>query len=510
MKKFDEFEKMNPMERRKFLRNLAFFLASPLIPLNMKFAINEMLLGTGFAEAQAAARPTFFIEINFRDQWDFAGVFVAPGIVSYPRLERGAGEKVALFDDPNSLLRAGNNFYCTREGRALEPHLNDIALVELCELSMGQIHGHEAANGTRSPGRSYNGGPGRLPMFLLDPRAGNFASEDHYSSTPTPAVLHNYVQRQLDPSLRPGIAYKGTYRSLSAIYHFSANLQDAQLDRYQSTTSIVRAFQNVTPPNTTLTQHSQLITSLISRFDESFVRKFRVASSAHEDHKSQIGNVHERVGRVLPPFNLALSNEERAFWSAGVPHDGHPDDRDKAQIWEQAAFASKLITNRVVRTVALEFDYEDVHSGRDETVLRALGNQTALPLRRLIDSIKAAGMWDETIIAVYTTDGGRTPMSASSGDRGKNSVMLCGGRVRGGYYGDIRPKHYGNRMEFVYHKPDESTGNPVPDGAEDNGRRISGGSIWKTVMKAAGIPSDLYNSFPDTRNEPELNFMLKG
>ena len=29
-------------------------------------------------------------------------------------------------------------------------------------------------------------------------------------------------------------------------------------------------------------------------------------------------------------------------------------------------------------------------------------------------------------------------------------------------------------------------------------------------MKAAGIPEDLYNSFPDTRNEPELNFMLKG
>ncbi|HEX4924340.1 MAG TPA: hypothetical protein VFV50_09645, partial [Bdellovibrionales bacterium] len=80
MKKLDRFEKMSPPSRRQFLKALSLALASPLVPVDLRFACNEILLGKAYAEAQAAARPTYFIEINLRDQWDFAHVFVAPGI----------------------------------------------------------------------------------------------------------------------------------------------------------------------------------------------------------------------------------------------------------------------------------------------------------------------------------------------------------------------------------------------------------------------------------------------
>src|SRR5687768_11632482 len=100
MKKFDRFEKMHPMQIRNFLKALSFALASPIIPIDLKYACNEIIMGTQYANAQALQRPTYFIEINFRDQWDFAHVFVAPGIANYPRLVRGVGDYVALFDDP--------------------------------------------------------------------------------------------------------------------------------------------------------------------------------------------------------------------------------------------------------------------------------------------------------------------------------------------------------------------------------------------------------------------------
>ncbi|HEX4924381.1 MAG TPA: DUF1501 domain-containing protein, partial [Bdellovibrionales bacterium] len=237
--------------------------------------------------------------------------------------------------------------------------------------------------------------------------------------------------------------------------------------------------------------------------------------NAEENHLTQLTGLSSRLNRIPPVFNLGLTPDERAYWSAGVPHDGHPDDRGKAQIWEQVAFAAKLISNRVVRTVALEFDYEDVHSDRNEAVLRAQGLQTSLPLARLIETLKAAGIYDDTVVAIYTLDGGRSPICASTGAEGKNSVMLAGGRIRGGYYGDIRVagtnyEDRSGRHFFTYHKPDEATGAPVSEGALGNDRRISGGSIWKTVAKAAGIPSSLYNTFPDVRNEPELNFLLRG
>ncbi|MEQ1875288.1 MAG: DUF1501 domain-containing protein [Bdellovibrionia bacterium] len=511
MKKLDRFERMPVEERRQFLKALSIALASPLIPIDLRFACNEIVLGKTFAEAQAAQRPTFFIEINLRDQWDFASLMAAPGLATYPNLRRGNNNGVALYDDPNSLARHPNGVFLTREGRHLEPHIDTVACVELCELSMGEVHGHEAGNAVRSPGRGYNAGAGRTPMWLLDPRGGRISAEDHYSSTPTPAVIHNYTQRQLDRSIRTGVAYKGINRGISmACYHFAAHLNDAQIDRFQNTDSIVAAFANVTPPSNVVTRHAGLITDLIHLVDENFASRFRLGRGAEENHYTQLQGLTSRLGTTPPIFNLRLTPQERADWGNGVPHDGHPDDRGKAQLWEQMAFASKLVTNRVVRTVALEFDYEDVHSGRDEAVLRAMGLQVAMPLARLIQSLKDAGIYDDTVIACYTLDGGRSPISASSGNEGKNGVLLAGGKIRGGYYGDIRVVGFnGERHEFSYHKVDEATGQPVPNGDRGNGGRNSGGSIWKTICKAMGVPASLYNSFPDVRDEPEMNFLLR-
>ena len=510
MKKLERFEKMPLEQRRKFLKALGMALASPLVPIDLRVACNEILLGRAYAEAQAALRPTYFIEVNLRDQWDFGHIMVAPGLATFPNLRRGTDSRVALYDDPNTLQRHPNNVFLTREGRHLAPHIDTVALVELCELSMGEVHGHEAGNAVRSPGRSYNAGPGRLPMWLLDPRGGRVSAEDHYSSTPTPAIIHNYCQRQLDSSTRTGIAYKGINRGISmACYHFAANLNDAQIDRFQNTDSIVSAFRNVTPPSTVMTQHAGLITELIRLADENFATRFGLGRNAEDNHKTQLNGLTGRLGSTPPIFNLQLTNEERAAWGTGVPHDGHPDDRGKAQLWEQMAFASKLVTNRVVRTVALEFDYEDVHSGRDEAVLRAMGLQVAMPLARLIQTLKDAGIYDDTVIACFTLDGGRSPIAASTGAEGKNGVLLAGGKIRGGYYGDIRVVGTnGDRHDFSYHRTDDN-GNPIPDGSRDNGGRTSGGSIWKTICKAIGVPSGLYNSFPDVRNEPEMNFLLR-
>lgn len=46
---------------------------------------------------------------------------------------------------------------------------------------------------------------------------------------------------------------------------------------------------------------------------------------------------------------------------------------------------------------------------RTESVLRTQAQQVARPLARLITDLKAAGLYDRTVIAVYTLDGSRRP-----------------------------------------------------------------------------------------------------
>ncbi|MEQ1876556.1 MAG: hypothetical protein ABL958_07915 [Bdellovibrionia bacterium] len=499
MKKFFDFERMDLMQRRQFLKSLGIVLASPFVPGHIRYAANEIVMGANYAEAQTPG--SIFIEINMRDQYDFMGCFVPPGLATNGNLIRGTGAATALFDAPSTLLQRPGNFYLTQEGRALDGQLDSIAVLELCEMTVGDIHGHEAANSTRSPGRGTFGGAGRGEMFLLEGAQSGGGNMPHYSATPTPAILHNYYQRQISPGLRRGIAYKGVSRDIHTAYHYAANLVDAQIDRYQTTNSLTNAFGNIAPPAGVLATHGALITNLLKLVDASFAKSFYFSTTAQSDHNRQVASMGAQLGGGPAAFSLALT-------AAGVSELGHGGP--KAQIWEQVAYASKLVTNNLVRTVALEFDFVDVHGGRDENAMRAMGTQVALPLLRLIQQLKAANLYDRTIIAMYTTDGGRTPVSDSYGSEGKNSIILAGGRVRGGYYGDIRVAGTGGGGHtFSYHMPEMNSGQALPGGTTGNDRRVPGASVWKTVAKASGIPASLYNSFTDTAGAPELNYLLR-
>ncbi|MFO0635276.1 MAG: hypothetical protein U0168_20710 [Nannocystaceae bacterium] len=90
--------------------------------------------------------------------------------------------------------------------------------------------------------------------------------------------------------------------------------------------------------------------------------------------------------------------------------------------------------------------------------------QSAVPLARLIESIKAIpGMWDRTVIAIYSADGGCSPSANSYGNEGKSSFVLAGGRIRGGYFGDVRVAgNTGTGHTWSYVSPDDSGAAVVP------------------------------------------------
>ena len=65
------------------------------------------------------------------------------------------------------------------------------------------------------------------------------------------------------------------------------------------------------------------------------------------------------------------------------------------------------------------------------------------------------------------------------------------------------------KQKFSYHAPDLITGAPGP-GVTDNSARIAGANIWRTVMKAAGVPDRLATRFPAVKDAKPLAFMLQG
>jgi hypothetical protein len=140
--------------------------------------------------------------------------------------------------------------------------------------------------------------------------------------------------------------------------------------------------------------------------------------------------------------------------------------------------------------------------------MRIMGKQTTLPLVRLIETFKKAGIYDRTLIVMNLLDGGRAPAASSFGSEGKCGLILAGGKIKGGYYGDVR---VGGKdqdgHEYLYHRPDDA-GRPVPTGASGNGGRVAGADVWRTVMKALEIPDKLASSFPDSANGKVLQYLL--
>jgi hypothetical protein len=500
-----------PVQRRRFLQALGAVLAAPYVePLLRRKAFDAL----GEAHALEANTPTYLLEINLRDQWDHGHVFVAPSLATAGGLIRGeTGRKLAMFFTPDQLAARANNIYLTPQSMELEPHLDDIALLETCELSVGAIHGHEAANALRSPGRSYSSSGGKLPMFNNE-RPSNFPQgcEEFYSSTPTPASLHNYVQKSLTTGLKNGVTFKGISRSIHTVYHFGAGLPGAELDRIQSVPQLLSSFPatvedfNILPT----AEEADAITRVLNRVDQRFLGRRKFTTSASDTHVSNLTESQRLLYAGEPRiFDLPLTDDEIAQWSAGVPDQSAAPADIKAQIWEQVAYATKILTNGATRSVSLEFDYVDVHDMRTEGQMATMTAQVVLPLRRAIDAFKAAGIWDRTLIAIYTTDGGRAPAAGSAGNEGKNAALLAGGMIKGGYYGDVGvdgADSDGHR--YKYAPPNLADGSRGAFSTTNDGR-LEGKHVWRSVMRALAVDDALASSFPDVADAQVLSWLLK-
>jgi hypothetical protein len=507
---------MDSLKRRRFLKILGAVLAAPAIDPAVRFAANDLAMGEAWA-AEQTEEPRYLIEINLRDQWDFSHVFVPRGIATASNLRRGGdGRKCSLYYSQNELLQQNHGFYLTPGSQPLQRHLDSMAVIETCELTMGKIHGHEAANALRSPGRSYSNGAGRHPMFELDQRGSEGGNENHYTSSPTPVCLHNaWMKQRSDEQVRNAVAFKMGGRRRHTVYHCAAGLAGAEPDRFQTPETLLRAYSALPGEDTNIVptaDEADAISRLLKSVDERFMDRYGYSQEAADSHNAQVDEAKGRVYQGEPePFDLTLSQEERSFWKQGVP--GQVSGNPKANIWQQVAWAHKLVSNDIVRTVGLEFVYGDIHDSRPQGMLDTMMNQTVLPLTRLIDRLKEDGLYDRTLITMYSADGGRAPAANSSGNEGKNTVVMAGGMIRGGYYGDIRVAGPdGDGHEFSYHAPDVQTGDPRTNGAvhKERGNRLAGKHVWRTAARALGIPDGFASQFPDVQDGKVLDWMLRG
>lgn len=505
-------ENLNPIERREFLALVSTVLGLPFIDSEFAKKCQSLLLPQAHAQTVNSIN---FLEVNFRDQWDFGHAILAPSLAR--NADSLKSRDLAFYDQQSSLIQGPNNLWLTRQGAPLQPHANDIAVMELGEPCIGSIHAHEAGNGMRSPGRSYTQRSGTKDMASVDKRPKVGGNEVLYSSSPTPAVLHNYFSKQQGQT-RNGIIFRSSIReNTHTFYHFEGNLANAQLDRFFNKDSFLRAFGNLPsqPPITqsTLQKHGQKLGELLRYVDGNFFSRKPSVADGRTSHEAML-NEWSRNFQVpqQQPVNVNLTQQEIPYWTQNVPSQKNcpgdsanncTDVSGKANLGEIYGWISKLFIGGIVKTAAIDYDFHDVHGARNRLVLDTQARATAEPLARFIQAMKGAGIWNRTLIAMYTLDGGRGPNSNSTGERTKNALILAGGMVKGGYYGDIA---YNNG--WVWKRPDD---NGVPVAGTTDGRqgRVPNADVYKTVAKAAGVADSLVNNFPDARNGKVLTYMLK-
>ncbi|UJR86148.1 DUF1501 domain-containing protein [Sandaracinus amylolyticus] len=500
-------DRLPSSQRRTFLKWLALAAAAPALSPSFRAEIQEAALGR--AHAQLPPDGTFLVEICMRDQLDFGHVMVPPGLARHTALKRGEhGRQCALFFRQDELIEAAPDVFLTPQSEVLRPYVGDIAMMELCELTDGPVHGHEAANPVRSPGRTRTEGNGRIAMWEGEP-GGESSEGAFYSSTPTPLALHNWWQRQHDATIHNAVVIKGTERA-HAMYHFGAGLPGSEPDRFQTVDALMREFPATAVDRNVLPDpgEAELVRRFLGRVDPRLLQSRGYSASAVSAHDAQLDDVQRLLHLGAPRVvDLRLTEEDVAFWSAGVPARY---GRTRIDVWEQAAYALKLIEGGLVRSVALEVDIGDVHGERTEAQMRDQTLTTVLPLVRLIERFQAAGIWDRTLIAISSTDGGRAPAAGSSGDEGKNGFILAGGRIRGGYYGDVRVAGAdGDGHRYSYHMPDGASGAAIAEGTLVNDRRMTGAPVWRTIARALDVPDDAVMRFPDVASARACQWMLK-
>lgn len=475
-------------------------------------AASSVLTNAGLSKAAFGQTPpekTYVIELCMRDQLDFGHIMVAPSLARATNLRRGEnGRACALFFAQNELTQRPGDIFLTPQSSLLAPHVDSVAMVELCELTYGPVHGHEAGNPVRSPGRSYTAGSGRMPMWNGEPGQMN-GEGPTYSNTPTLVSLHNAWLRTQFSDRQNGLVMKGSDRP-HAIYHFGAGLPGSELTRFQTVNALLSAFPNRTSDSNTLKSAAlaDALRDTVGKVDRRALSSRGVSAGVALNHATQLADARNLLYRGAPKvFSLPLTAAERAYWSAGIPSKY---GRTTIDVWEQAAYAFKLVSNDVVQSVAMEVDIGDVHGERTAAQMRDNTAVMVLPLVRLIESLKLAGLYDRTLIILSTADGGRAPAAASSGDEGKNGVLLAGGMIRGGYYGDIKPGAVdGNGQKYVYHAPDEATGAPIAAGTEGNDRRLSAARLWRTLAKALRISDAFAGQFADVSGAAPLQWLLR-
>lgn len=486
------------LSRRTTLKGLAAGAAGGLLPSRASLA-------------QGAPEKMYVIELCLRDQVDFGHVMVAPSLARAANLKRGEkGRAAALFYESGKLIEKPNEVFLTPESAGLGPHVDTIAMVELCQLTTGPVHGHEAGNPARSPGRTRSKTAGRIPMWNGEPGQQNSEGAS-YSSTPTIVSLHNAWMRTQFPDRVNGVAIKGTQR-VFAIYQFGAGLTGSELTRFQTINALLAAFparSSGDNGNTLKTQaQADALRDTLGKFDRRALLARGMATPAVDDHVAQLADARNLLYRGAPKaFSLPLTAEEKSYWSSGVPGKY---GRMTMEVWEQYAYAYKLISNDIVQSVVMEVDIGDVHDERTASQMKKQTGIVVEPLVKLIDSLKKTGQYDRTLILISTADGGRAPAAGSAGDEGKNGFILAGGMIRGGYYGDIKPGAAdGNGQRYIYHAPDVATGKPIADGTDRNDKRLDPAPLWRTMAKALKISDAYASQFPDVEKAAPLPWLLK-
>jgi hypothetical protein len=400
----------------------------------------------------------------------------------------------------------------------------------------------------RSPGRKMNDPNAGGEMFRVG-EASDGGSEKLYSKVPTPAVMHNYYTRlSASKSGQPitfsnGFAFKGISRIKHSVYHYAAGLPGADLDWYQSRALLFQKFPSIVTDINVLqsAEQAQLLLGILKKVDSRFINRRGYAANVGLKHTAELelsGNGFYNPNPIA--ITLDLTPEELNYWGANVPGqkctegdavvvdcNSSEGDADtvpgdgfiKAEVYEQFAYAYKLLSGGAAKTVALEFDFMDLHGDdvRIEGVLRDQAKQVALPLARIIQKLKDDGLWERSLIAVYTLDGSRTPGANSYGDNGKGTMILAGGMIKGGYYGDIGiASDTGSGHAYTLIPPDPASSDgrllaPVMDW-NDKGARTSSYAAWRTVMQAAGVPAatiEELNFSPELTAAKPLSFMLR-
>lgn len=511
------FQQLSPIARRRFLQSITALWGAKLIDNTTRYGCLEHLLSESeaFAIASNEGEVLNFIEIGLRDQFDWSHAFVAPGLATDRSLRRGEEPgKVALFDHQDTLIQKPGQFYLTSDAQELEPHTKNIAVLDYCELASGEVHNHEGAGALRSPGRSPIKGPGRTPMWLHDPVPRVEGNELHYSATPTPAIFHNHYLRSIFPWQRSGIILKGNAGGVTTVYHHTADLTGAAMPRIYTRENLRSEFSSAhnSGPELVYTHKSDLI-NLIKSVDKKFLERLNQHNQA-VNHELALTNVERNLNTVQKTVDLSLTSDELAYWQANIDktdeHNLIHETGGPLPLWEQMSYAAKLIGNGILKSVSIEFRYTDYHGLRTPQQIKSQASMLAGPLSRLIIYLKEKEMFDNTLIAIYNVDGSRAPTPISQGDEGKSGVILVGGKVKGGYYGDMKVRNYdeNNKAIFQYHMADPQTGEASSLGTINNDMRTSGASVWKTIAKLSGIPENLIANYSDVKEDPYLNFLL--